>query len=95
MERSLERHRAKERKVLFEPCWGARGKGTGQEVDWVLTAEGSPSFHVSDKGSQRELYRISQQVEVLSSVHRTNEASKQCAWYLADQRKRPTGKNSL
>lgn len=23
-------------------------------MDWVLTAEGSPSFHVSDKGSQRE-----------------------------------------
>lgn len=52
MELSLERHRAKDRKALFEPCWGARGEGTGQEVDWVLTAEGSPSFHAKDEGSQ-------------------------------------------
>lgn len=56
MERSLERHRAKDRKALFEPCWGARGEGTGQEVDvdWVLTAEGSPSLHVNVNGSQSE-----------------------------------------
>lgn len=54
MELSLERHRAKDRKALFEPCWGARGEETGQEVDWVLTAEGSPSFHANDDGSQSE-----------------------------------------
>lgn len=32
--------------------------------------------------------------QVLYSVHRTNEVSNQRAWYLVDQRKRPTGKTA-